>query len=215
MRGYRTLKLILILVLVMHLSAGASLDSRVTARLTGGVVSTKNYAIWQLYQYRDTKLLQKFPYCPSKAYFAVNRYVTIECIDNKNSICINTNLKQLLQADTAYNRKFGKKFKVSGSIKHQVRQIYTYCKNTQYTKGLKTARDVFTLRKGDCAAISAAFYVLCKAHKIPVQYVIGWYHECHAWNRVKIGSKWYWIDATMGYWISKKQYAGYKVMEVW
>ena len=216
MRG--KLKIFLILILVMHVSVHASLDSRVTKKLTGGVVYCKNHSIWQLYQYKDTKLLQKDPFswCPWLSYLTINQNVTIEDRNNQNCICINANIKNLVSADAKYNRKFSRKFKASGSTRQKVRKIYNWCKNTEYAAHVKTAREVFTTHTGDCAGIAAAFYVLCKGKKIPVRYVIGWTEDsCHAWNQVKISDKWYWIDCTYGYWLSAKQFTGRKVMEVW
>lgn len=216
MRG--ELKIFLILVLLMHVSVHASLDSRVTKKLTGGVVYCKNHSIWQLYQYKDTKLLQKDPFswCPWLSYLTINQHVTIEDRNNQNCICINANIKNLVSADAKYNKKFSRKFKASGSTRQKIRKIYNWCKNTEYAPHVKTAREVFTTHTGDCAGIAAAFYVLCKGKKIPVRYVIGWTEDsCHAWNQVKISDKWYWIDCTYGYWLSSKQFTGRKVMEVW
>ena len=60
------------------------------------------------------------------------------------------------------------------SVKEKIRQIYKYCKATTYELHTKTAREVFSKRRGDCSGIASAFYVLCKANGIPVKYVIGW-----------------------------------------
>lgn len=219
MNGRQTVKflLILILVLVMSVTVRASLDSRVAKKLTGGVVATKQ-PIWKLYQYKETTLLQKPPFiwCPWKSYLVVNNNVTIECRNNYNCICINANLKQLVAEDAKYNQAYAKKFKATGTTKQKVRKIWKYCKNTTYKAHVKTAREVFTTRSGDCAGIAAAFYVLCKGKHIPVRYVIGWDGKiCHAWNQVRIDKTWYWIDATYELWIQRKQYAFRKVMEVW
>lgn len=210
--------LVIILALLWGCKACASFDSKVNQKLIGGSVSTKSMAIWELYEYKYTTLLRKAPmcYCPWKAYLAVSEYVGIEVKNNRYYLTIRTNLKKLLKDDAAFNKAYGKAFKVTGSRKQQIRKIYTYCKATKYTKGKKTARDVFTARQGDCAAIASAFYVLCRVKNIPVRYVTGYTRlgGCHAWNRVKAG-KWYWIDPTFGWYLSEEQYYGRTVMEMW
>lgn len=204
--------------LLFATSVNASFDSRVDKVMTGGAVSTKSKSVWELWQYKHTRLLRKAPckWCPFLAYLTVDKYVTVEGHDNKYYLCINTNLKKELGADARFNKRFAKLFPTHGTTKQQVRQIWRYCKRTTYVPHVKTARQVFTTRTGDCAGISAAFYVLCKAKKIPVRYVIGWSGgSCHAWNRVKISGTWYWIDATQGKWIRQKQYKNRSVMEMW
>lgn len=198
-------------------SDGKSFDAKVTDKLTGGSVSTKSMAIWELYQYRDTTLMRKSPlcYCPWKAYLAVNEYVTVESKNNRYYLCIGTNLKKLMSEDATFNKRFAKAFKATGTKKQQVRKIFKYCCATKYVVHVKTAREVFTTRTGDCAGISAAFYVLCKVKHIPVRYVIGWGKGCHAWNRVKVGGQWYWIDCTFRYWLSPELWDGRRIMEMW
>lgn len=209
--------LVIILALLWGCKACASFDSKVNQKLTGGSVSTKSMAIWELYEYKYTTLLRKAPmcYCPWKAYLAVSEYVGIEVKNNRYYLTIRTNLKKLLKDDAAFNKAYGKAFKVIGSRKQQIRKIFKYCTSTKYEVHIKTAREVFTTRTGDCAGIAAAFYVLCKAKKIPVRYVIGWSTGCHAWNRVKLGGRWYWIDCTFRYWLSPDLWDGYRIMEMW
>lgn len=209
---------IILLTLWLAVKAYASFDSRVNHILTGGEVSTKSMSLWELHRYKDTTLMRKSPlrWCPFKAYQTVGRWVSIESRDNRNWLCVNADLTVLLREDAAYNRRFAKAFRVSGSRKNQVRQIWNYCRKTQYAPHIKTAREVFALRRGDCAGIASAFYVLCRAKNIPVRYVIGWtLTGCHAWDKVKLSGVWYNIDATFGYWLSRKQYYGRTVMEQW
>ena len=184
--------------------------------LHGGSYPYKDRPLWRLYEYKYTTLLQTEPltWCPYKSYVLVDRYVTITDHDNYHWLCINADLIELTKADVLYNRTHAKRYK--GKVKSKVKKIYRYCERTEYVVHVKYARNVFETRQGDCAGIASAFYVLCKKNHIPVRYVIGFNGDtCHAWNRVKIKGKWYWIDATMGLWLSKELWDGYSVMEMW
>lgn len=184
--------------------------------LHGGTFPTRSMSVWQLYQYRDTELLRKEPlcWCPFKAYVLADRYVKVENINNYNCLVIENDLAALTIDDAIYNYQHAPKYK--GKPKTRLKKIYKYCRQTQYVIHVKYARDVFEKRQGDCAGIASAFYVLCRKNKIPCRYVIGWTDgECHAWNQVKINGKWYWIDATLGKWLSRKQFKGRTVMEIW
>lgn len=185
------------------------------ASLSGGETSTVSQSLWRLYKYRDTTLMRKAPmkWCPYLAYQTIHDHVKIEIRDNRYWIVVDTDITALLSEDAAFNKAFAKAFKVSGTRRQRIRQIYQYCRRTQYTAETTYARDVFTRRQGDCAAIASAFYVLCKAKHIPVRYVIGWAHGCHAWNRVKVGKRWLDIDCTMGFWLQR--ISGRTVMEIW
>lgn len=212
----RILTLFLILMLSVT-SQAKTFDEKVDGIISGGKVATKSYSIGALYEYKYTNLLQKPPmcYCPWLAYVAVDKYVTIECRKSKYYLYINADLKSLLSAEAKFNKRFARSFKATGAKWRKVRKIYNYCVKTRYAH-LKTAKDVFTKRQGDCAAISAAFYVLCKAKGIPVRYIIGWADgNCHAWNRVLVDGQWYWIDCTLGMYIQRKQFKGRTVMEYW
>lgn len=211
-------KLLLILLTVVILPTKSNFDKRINESLHGGKVSTTAYTTWQLYKYRDVALMRKSPmcWCPFRAYLAVRNNVKVYTYDNKNWIEINTDLYNILKDEAEVNRKFAQSFKAKGNRKQIVRKIYKYCKSTEYKIHVKYASNVFKDRQGDCAGIASAFYVLCKAKGIPVRYVIGWDDGyCHAWNRVKIDGKWYWIDATCGKWLKRKQYSGRTVMEIW
>lgn len=184
--------------------------------LHGGKYPRRDVSLWQLYQYKYTDLLRREPlcWCPFKAYTIVDNNVTIENRNNYNWLIVKTDLIARTAPDAQYNRAHAPRYK--GKAKTKVRKIYNYCMATQYKIHVKSAKDVFQYRQGDCAAISEAFYVMCKKNKIPVRYVIGWCDgECHAWNRVKIGRKWYWIDATLGDWLSRKQFPNRSVLEIW
>lgn len=207
---------VLVLLILWGIRCNASLNSRV--KLTGGQFGFKSVSLWELHQYKDTIMMRRYPlcYCPYLAYLEVWHHVSVFSGDNKNWIQIDTDLVDKLSEEADYNRTFAKRFKVSGNRKHKVWLVYRWCKRTQYTEGKKYAKDVFQTRCGDCAGIASAFYVLCKAKHIPVRFVIGWARSgCHAWNRVKVGGKWQWIDCTYGYWIQPEQFDGRTVMEMW
>ena len=187
-----------------------------SVNLHGGHYPYKDRPLWRLEQYKYTTLLRQEPlcWCPFKAYVLVERYVAITNRSNYNALSINADLIALTASDVAYNKAHAKRYK--GKAKTKVKKIYRYCEKTEYKIHVKYARNVFETRQGDCAGISSAFYVLCKRNKIPCRYVIGFNGDvCHAWNRVKIKGKWYWIDATMGLWLSKELWDGYSVMEMW
>lgn len=163
-------------------------------------------------------MMRRYPlcWCPYRAYLAVFYNVEVTTHSNKNWIVVKANLVEMLSEDAEYNRDFANRFRTSGNRQKQISQIFRYCHSTLYRQGKKYAKDVFTTRTGDCAGIASAFYVLCKAKHIPVRYVIGWTKSgCHAWNRVKVSGHWYWIDPTIGLWLSCKQFNGRKVMEIW
>lgn len=187
-----------------------------SVNLHGGQYPYKDRPLWRLEQYKYTTLLRTEPlcWCPYKSYVLVNRYVTIEDRNNCNWLCIKADLIELTKDDVLYNKAHAKRYR--GKAKTKLKKIYRYCERTEYKIHVKYAKDVFERRQGDCAGISSAFYVLCKKNHIPVRYVIGYNRDtCHAWNRVKLKGKWYWVDATMGLWLSRELWKGYSVMESW
>lgn len=191
-------------------------SSSVPFNLHGGQFPTRSKALWELYKFKYTELLRKEPlcWCPYKSYVIVDQHVKIENRNNLNWLIIDTDLIAETKADADYNKSHAKKYK--GTKRQRLKKIYRYCKRTRYKAHAKTAKDVFQNRQADCAGIAEAFYVLCKKNRIPVRYVIGWsYGECHAWNKVKLNGKWYWIDATLRRGLKRKLYKGYSVMEMW
>ena len=181
-----------------------------------GDLSIKDAPLWQLHKYKYTTLLQTEPFCwcPYKSYLIIDKYVEIRDRNNTNHIYINADIIALVREDAEFNKSHAKRYK--GSKKTRLKKIYRYCHRTEYVAHVKTAREVFEKRQGDCAGISSAFYVLCKANKIPCRYIIGWTESsCHAWNRVKVGGRWYYVDATKGLWLRKKLPKGWSIMEMW
>ena len=181
-----------------------------------GDLSIKDAPLWQLHKYKYTTLLRQEPFswCPYKSYLIIDKYVEVRDHHNTNHIIINADIVALVREDADYNKSHAHKYK--GKPKTRLRKIYRYCHKTEYVAHVKTAREVFERRQGDCAGISSAFYVLCKANKIPCRYIIGWTEDsCHAWNRVKIKGRWYYVDATKGMWLRKKLPKGWSIMEQW
>ena len=212
---------ILLSVLWLCSKTYASFDDRVNTILSGGTVTTKGLSYWELHQYKYTKLLRKSPmqYCPWEAYKTVRDHVSIhDTTGFRYALTIDTDLKKLLRKNAVYNRDFARRFQVSGTKKQQVRKIFNWCNRTKYTTAYNTTRDCFERRQSACAGIAGAFYVLCRVKHIPVRYVIGWVEfggGCHAWNKVQLDGKWYWIDCTYGWWCNSDLWYSRWVMEMW
>lgn len=212
-------KLILILLLLLiPCTVNASFDSRVDIR--GGITYSKSLSPWEIHRYAETQLIKKHPLelTPWLAYVYVNQYVEVRCINNRNCLVINQNLRKLVIKDARYNWHFCKRFKVKGTRKQKVRKICKFITSSEYVLHRKTARGVFEHGVGDCAGKASAFYVMCKVKKIPVKYVIGFIGDgCHAWNMVRIGKKWLIVDCTSGdCMVTAKEYDDdFCVMEIW
>lgn len=54
----------------------------------------------------------------------------------------------------------------------------------------------FTTGKGQCCTYAMMFDEMCEALGIECEYVVGDAGGLHAWNRVRIGDSWYWVDVT-------------------
>lgn len=108
-------------------------------------------------------------------------------------------LIESIQQNKAWARKTVKKLKLMRlSPKKCVLRILRYIARL-YTYDIKVrfVEDARRLKRANCAAYADTMYILCKASKIPVRYIIGYDGaECHAWCKVKIGRKWYWSDPT-------------------
>ena len=183
------------------------------AKIHGGTTKSKSMALWEIHKYKDTELLRKSPLCyaPWKAYLAVDKFAEVSNINNYNCLTIKTDLAKAVATDATFNRKFAKRFKG-----RSIERIYDYCSRTKYVLHVKTAREVFEKREGDCAGMSAAFYVICKTNGIPVRYIIGFAGKtCHAWNMVRIKGKWFYVDCAMDRYLSKKLWKHYSIMEKW
>jgi len=203
---------------------GKSFDSKVNDKLkTGGTVTTQIYAIWELQKYKETQLIKKYPfkYAPWESYVAIDKYVTVECRPKRNAFVIDSALydeiKPTAERTKAEAKKILKRYKVKGKTKADYLKIRKYIWSCEEKEGIKSALGFFQNNGGDCAAHASAVYVLCKVQGIPVRWVMGSYDGyLHAWNQIKVGGKWYYVDETFGYPMSRKLWSGYRgVMVKW
>ena len=85
----------------------------------------------------------------------------------------------------------------------KVKYFYDWIiENTDY-ENLSSSQDftsVFLDKRSVCAGYSRAFQYLCQKANIECSYVVGIAdnNELHAWNLVKIGKNYYWVDTTWG-----------------
>lgn len=103
-------------------------------------------------------------------------------------------------------------------VRKRVRKIFDYVtENFEYDSDVVWIEDARRVGRANCSAFADLFYVLCKASKIPVQYIIGRAGgDWHCWNRVKIKKTWYWIDCTWGNWLSRKLWRTHSgIIEEW
>ncbi len=191
--------------------------------VTGGTYKTQTMAQWELYKYKMVTLPKRYPYkyAPWRSYVLIDKYVRVDADLGHNLLVIDPALYQEIKPEADQNKAKAKailkKYKVKGRGKPAYLKIRRYVRKGEYVKGVKSAAGFFDRHGGDCAAHAAAVYVLCKVQGIPVRYCIGSLEgSCHAWNRVKLGRKWYWVDETMDMWMSRKIWEGYKrPMEMW
>jgi hypothetical protein len=73
------------------------------------------------------------------------------------------------------------------------------CNNVSYESG-SDAMTVLNTKKAQCAGYASLFYQMCLNAGIKCEYIVGCIDgdedclTCHAWNRVKVDGKWYWVD---------------------
>ena len=224
--------IVAIIVAVLLLSnadanSNNTFDGKVTKAIhTGGLVKTQKYSMWELHKYKETTLMRKYPisYAPWAGYVAVNKYVEIGQGNTYNYIQIDPVLWATLdyqaQANRASAKAILKQYKVKGTGKKAYLKIRKYIRSGKYITGVKTASGYFEQHGGDCCAVASAVYVLCRVQGIPVRWCMGGlsYGGLHAWNRVKLGKVWYWVDETfeepMVRSLSKWDYHK-KPMEMW
>lgn len=104
---------------------------------------------------------------------------------------VNTKVKKALAS-----LKLSKKSKVE-----KIRAIHNYIANiVQYDRSLKNftayAGLVHSNHKTVCQGYALLFYKMCTDAGIPCRIVTGWAGTPHAWNIVKLGGKWYYVDVT-------------------
>lgn len=107
-------------------------------------------------------------------------------------------------------------------VKKRVKRIFNYVfENWDYDENAEWLETAIRTGTANCSAYADLFYVLCKASKIPVRYVIGWTDDgtvkgWHCWNRVKIKNKWHWIDCTWGLTPRRKLWKSHsRICETW
>lgn len=134
----------------------------------------------------------------------------------------NNRISQTLKAcekNKAWAKRMVKKLHLMRyPIKKRVRKIYNYIYWTyDYDSRYVWLEQARTSGWANCSAYADLFYVLCKASNIPVRYIIGKADgEWHAWNRVRIKKKWYWVDCTWDYWLSRKLWRTHsRIIEEW
>lgn len=218
---------VLVVVLALSLVSDAktaSFDQRVSSALqNGGTVRTQTYSQWQLHRYKETTLPKKYPfkYAPWVSYVNIDRYVTVSADSTHNTLIIDEALYGRVKTEADENRKTAEHIlrdrNVRGTGTAAYRKIRKYVRAGKYKQGIKSASGFFSEHQGDCAAHAAAMYVLCKVQGIPVRYCIGGLSgSLHAWNRVKLGGRWYWTDETMERGPSRKLWDGYRYpMQMW
>jgi len=69
------------------------------------------------------------------------------------------------------------------------------CKKMTYKLNYAEAYEGFKTGKGQCHTYGHMFNDLCKVSGMNCKFVVGNDGE-HSWNRVKLGSKWYYLDIT-------------------
>ena len=191
--------------------------------VNGGTYRTNTAAQWQLYKYRAVDLPKRYPYkyAPWRSFLLIDEYTKVTADSSHNILVIDPELYDTIKPEADTNKDKAKRilarYKVKGKGKTAYKKIGRYVRAGSYKKGIKSAAGFFDHHGGDCAAHAAAVYVLCQVQGIPVRYCIGSMDGgCHAWNRVKLGRVWYWADETMGMWLSRKLWEGYKQpMEMW
>lgn len=107
-------------------------------------------------------------------------------------------------------RKIGitKKTKVKKAIGEIV--DYIYYRNPQ-GDAERFANPLLHGSNGNCAAMSSAFKAFMIRLDIPCEFIIGYVgDECHAWNRVKISGKWYYLDIALSRGLKRKLWKGYR-----
>lgn len=151
-----------------------------------------------------------------RAYHSIKQWRT----DNDEMIVYMSKLRTTLrlgQTNKAWAKRKVKKW-MKYPVRKRVRKIFDYVtENFEYDSDVVWIEDARRVGRANCSAFADLFYVLCKASKIPVMYVIGRAGgDWHCWNRVRIKKTWYWIDCTWGNWLSRKLWRTHsRIIEEW
>ena len=192
----RTLALIWVVIIVLLIWALFS-DAAITQ-------PTIRKGDWQWSSYHAYRFLEGFDYVSTKS---VKELVVISRSNEKWARKIIKKLKL---------KKYSKKQRVY-KILNWIARTYSYDVTQKYVEQSRKTH------RANCSAYADTFYVLRKAAKIPVRYIIGFDSGvCHAWNRVKVKGKWYWSDPTRydgwygSFALSRKLWRGYgDIFEEW
>lgn len=143
----------------------------------------------------------------------------------EKTIVFNSTLKdtiKIAKQNKIWAKKIIKKLKLNKmSKKKSVYKICNYIDDQfSYNEKIRWVEYAIKTKEANCTAYADLFYILCKARKIPVRYVIGMANgieiSSHCWNQVKINKKWYWVDTCWSYRPSKKLWKNhYKIKEIW
>lgn len=133
------------------------------------------------------------------------------------------NLIESTRDNEAWARKTVKRLKLMRlKPRKRVRKIFDYVYwNYTYDRSFIWLEQARVAKRANCSAYADIFYSLCKASNIPVRYVIGWADNgknawWHAWNKVRINKKWYWVDPTWGRWLSRQLWSSHsRIIEEW
>lgn len=89
------------------------------------------------------------------------------------------------------------------------------CNTVTYTQGYTTAEDALN-GKAQCCGYAKLFYYMCKNIGVECSYITGCVYSsdisttscpsCHAWNKVKIGGNWYYVDVCWNDTVSGNKY---------
>lgn len=98
----------------------------------------------------------------------------------------------------AYNACLSAGLKNGISEKEAVSKISAWIKNkmTYRDNGSNSVINGFKNGTGVCITYAEMFKAMCDAANIECKVVTGYASGDHAWNKVKIGSNWYWVDIT-------------------
>lgn len=109
-------------------------------------------------------------------------------------------LLRIARQNEVWAKKITKKLKLNklSQKRKTLRIIRWICRTYTYDTTQKYVEQARKTHGANCSAYADIMYCLCKSANIPVKYIIGYNDKvCHAWNRVKVGKRWYWCDTTM------------------
>lgn len=151
-----------------------------------------------------------------RAYHSIKQW----CDDTDEMIVFMSKLRTTLRLGQTNKKWALKKVRkwMKYPVKKRVHKIFDYVtENFEYDSDIVWIEDARRVGRANCSAFADLFYVLCKASKIPVRYIIGRAGgDWHCWNRVKIKKRWYWIDCTWGNWLSRKLWRTHsRIIDEW